>query len=158
MRDLSTFPFLCTLFFSFPSLHACASTPPLSIITQSALPAPSGLRNRRTQSCTSSLRWIKAVLLPERVSKSVLLDSEDASEHTCQWTAYNSTRNSKLTRYLESNRYNVPGEIEETKVGLKALIRSCGEDGALPADKKLGAVFIWREEGVIPLAVVHFVS
>lgn len=60
--------------------------------------------------------------------------------------------------YLESPRYRVPTEFEETKFALETLIRCCGEDGVFPVDKKLGAELDGREEVVISPAVILFVS
>lgn len=60
--------------------------------------------------------------------------------------------------YLESPRYRVPSEFEETKFALETLIACCGDDGVYPVDKKLGAVADGREEVVISPAVILFVS
>jgi hypothetical protein len=104
------------------------------------------------------VRWNKAVVILERASKLVLLDPEDASEHTRQWTIYKQTGGPTPPGYLESPRYRVPTEFEETKFALETLIRCCGEDGVFPVDKKLGAELDGREEVVISPAVILFVS
>ena len=105
-----------------------------------------------------SVRWNKAVVILERASKLVLLDPEEASEHTRQWAIYKHTGGAEPTGYLESPRYRVPTEFEETKFALETLIRCCGEDGVFPLDKKLGAELDGREEVVISPAVILFVS
>jgi len=129
------------------------------LLRLSAFPSPFCLVLRASRSkLTISVRWNKAVVILERASKLVLLDPEDASEHTRQWTIYKQTGGTKPPGYLESPRYRVPTEFEETKFALETLIRCCGEDGVFPVDKKLGAELDGREEVVISPAVILFVS
>lgn len=108
---------------------------------------------------TDSLRWIKAVTILERASKLVLIDPEDSSEHTNQWTYHLSNPGSAPPPgYLESPRYRVPTEFEEVKYALEHLIAACGDDGVYPVEQKKEAVKYGKEEVVISPAVILFVS
>ena len=105
-----------------------------------------------------SVRWIKAITILERASKLVLLDPEDSSEHTRQWNTYATTGMNKPPGYLESPRYRVPSEFEETKFALETLIQCCGEDGVFPVQKKVVAEMGGAQRLDISPAVILFVS
>jgi hypothetical protein len=111
-----------------------------------------------TQNLTNSVRWVKAITILERASKLVILDPEEASEHTRQWTTYSTTGQTVPPGYLESPRYRVPSKFEETKFALETLVRCCGDDGIFPVDKKVNATINGEEEVVISPAVILFVS
>jgi hypothetical protein len=159
MRGLSAFPFfLSSLLSLFPSFSLFPLVIASNISSLHLIPLRSPQRSPTFRKLTISVRWTKAVVILERASKLVLLDPEDASEHTRQWTIYKQTGGAEPPGYLESPRYRVPTEFEETKFALETLIRCCGEDGVFPVDKKLGAELDGREEVVISPAVILFVS
>jgi hypothetical protein len=75
-----------------------------------------------TQDLTNSVRWVKAITILERASKLVLLDPEEASEHTRQWTTYSTTGQTVPPGYLESPRYRATINGEEEVVISPAVI------------------------------------
>lgn len=156
MRGHSTFSIVVSAFPITRHLHPVPHLSPSSRFQRAELPIH--WPKKRREKLIISVRWIKAIVILERASKLVLLDPEDSSEHTRQWTTYHATGTTKPPGYLESPRYRVPSEFEETKFALDTLIACCGEDGVYPVDKKMGAVADGREEVVISPAVILFVS
>ncbi|ORX34022.1 hypothetical protein BD324DRAFT_638058 [Kockovaella imperatae] len=81
-------------------------------------------------------KFCRAITVLERASKLALLEADDESEHTRQWSIYQ--LNPSLPRppaWLEQPKYRCLADYRETKLGLEQMTSAMGADGVFPLDR-----------------------